>query len=193
MSAAAAWIGKDQKLNDIVTILRAADFAARKHVNQKRKGNAGEPYVNHLDEVAKLVAEATGGRRDAVVAALLHDVVEDQNVTLDEIAKLFGAPVAALVAEVTDDKSLPKQVRKDLQVAHAAEKSPDASVIKLADKTSNLIAIAVSPPPWPVERKRAYVQWGRAVVAGLPVKPAELLARFEEAARQAEESIAAQA
>jgi hypothetical protein len=97
-----------------------------------------------------------------------------------------------LVAEVTDDKSLPKQVRKDLQVAQAAEKSPDASVLKLADKTSNLNAIATSPPPWPVERKRAYVQWSRAVVAGLPVKPAELMAQFEEAARRAEESLEGQ-
>lgn len=180
-------------MNDIVTIMRAADFAARKHVNQKRKGDAGEPYVNHLVEVAKLVAEATDGRRDAVAAALLHDVVEDQEVKLDEIAELFGAPVAALVAEVTDDKKLLKQVRKDLQVARAAEKSPDASVIKLADKTSNLNAIAMSPPPWPAERKRAYIEWTRAVVAGLPVKPAELLAQFEEAARRAEESIEGQA
>ena len=85
-----------------------------------------------------------------------------------EIADLFGQTVASLVAELTDDKSLPKQVRKDQQIAGASHKSDGASVIKLADKTSNLLAIAKSPPPWPKDRKRAYVEWARAVVSGLP-------------------------
>ena len=176
-------------MNDIVAIMRAADFAARKHTSQKRKGEEAEPYINHLIEVAALVAEATDGHRDAVAAALLHDVVEDQKVTNAEIADLFGPTVASLVAEVTDDKSLPKQVRKDNQIADASHKSDGASVIKLADKTSNLLAIANSPPPWPPDRKRAYVEWARSVVSGLPFKPAGLLARFEEAARLAMESI----
>ena len=176
-------------MNDIVTIMKAADFAARKHVNQRRKGEGAEPYVNHLIEVAGLVAEATDGRPEVVIAALLHDVVEDQNVTIGEIADLFGPTVASLVAELTDDKSLPKQVRKDMQIANASHKSEGASVIKLADKASNLLALANSPPPWPAERKRAYVEWARAVVSGLPFKPAGLLARFEDAARLATESI----
>ncbi len=64
-------------MNDVVAIMRAADFAARKHTNQKRKGEEAEPYLNHLIEVAALVAEATDGRPDAVIAALLHDAVED--------------------------------------------------------------------------------------------------------------------
>jgi len=94
-------------MNDIVAIMRAADFAARKHTGQKRKGREAEPYLNHLIEVATLVAEATDGRPDAVIAALLHDAIEDQDVTHSEIADLFGPTVASLVAEVTDDKSLP--------------------------------------------------------------------------------------
>ena len=176
-------------MNDIVAILRAADFAARKHAGQKRKGEKAEPYVNHLIEVATLVAEATDGQPDAVIAALLHDVVEDQDVTSAEIAERFGPTVASLVAEVTDDKNLLKQVRKDQQVACASRKSDVGSVIKLADKTSNLLGIANSPPPWPTDRKRAYVEWARAVVAGLPLNPAALLAKFEEAARLSRESI----
>ena len=176
-------------MNDIVTIMKAADFAARTHTNQRRKGEGAEPYLNHLIEVASLVAEATNGRPEVVIAALLHDVVEDQNVTIGEIADLFGPTVASLVAELTDDKSLPKQVRKDMQIANASHKSEGASVIKLADKASNLLALANSPPPWPAERKRAYVEWARAVVSGLPFKPAGLLARFEDAARLATESI----
>jgi guanosine-3',5'-bis(diphosphate) 3'-pyrophosphohydrolase len=176
-------------MNDIVAIMRAADFAAHKHVDQRRKGEEAEPYLNHLIEVASLVAEATDGDTDAVIAALLHDAVEDQGVTVAEIADLFGPTAASLVAEVTDDKNLPKQVRKDKQIVGASRKSDGASVIKLADKTSNLLAIAKSPPPWPKERKRAYVEWARAVVSGLPLKPARLMARFEEAARLATESI----
>ncbi len=176
-------------MNDVVTIMKAADFAARKHTRQKRKGEEAEPYLNHLIEVASLVAEATDGSLEVVVAALLHDAVEDQDVTNAEIADLFGPTVASLVAEVTDDKSLPKQARNDKQIAGASHKSRGASVIKLADKTSNLLAIAKSAPPWPKDRKRAYVEWARAVVSGLPLKPAGLMARFEEAARLATESI----
>ena len=176
-------------MNDIVRIMKAADFAASKHTDQRRKGEASEPYVNHLLEVAHLVADATGGNPDAVVAALLHDVVEDQGVGLDEIADTFGAPVAALVAEVTDDKTLPKQARKDNQVESAPHKSDLASVIKLADKTSNLRALAKSPPAWPVERKREYVRWARAVVDRLPVKPPALLALFEAAADETADGV----
>ena len=77
-------------MNDIVEIMRAADFAAREHAKQKRKGEEAEPYLNHLIEVAALVAEATDGLPDAVIAALLHDAVEDQNVTNGQIADLFG-------------------------------------------------------------------------------------------------------
>src|SRR5580693_7830715 len=176
-------------MNDIVAIMRAAEFAARKHAKQKRKGEEAEPYLNHLIEVATLVAEATDGQPDAVVAALLHDVVEDQDVKIEEIVDLFGPTVASLVAEMTDDKTLLKHERKNAQIAHAPHMSREAATIKIADKTANLLAIAESPPQWPSERKRAYVEWARAVVSGLPFKPAELLARFEEAARLATESI----
>ena len=122
-------------MNDIIKIMRAADFAARKHVDQRRKGDGAEPYMNHLVEVASLAAEATDGDADVVIAALLHDTVEDQGVKIEEIVDQFGPKVAGFVAEVTDDKSRPKQERKNLQVANAPHKSDGASVIKLADKT----------------------------------------------------------
>jgi (p)ppGpp synthase/HD superfamily hydrolase len=111
---------RELELNDVVRIMRAAEFAAGKHSKQLRKGEEAEPYVNHLIEVARLVAEATDGRADMVVAALLHDTVEDQAVKFDEIVALFGFRVSSLVAEVTDDKSLPKEERKRLQIVRAA-------------------------------------------------------------------------
>src|SRR5262249_21296225 len=112
-------------MKEWVAVLRAADAAARWHVHQKRKGIAEEPYINHLLEVASLVAGATDGTNPKlVIAALLHDAIEDQEVPRDLIAREFGEEVAVLVEEVTDDKRLPKSVRKSKQVETASDKSP---------------------------------------------------------------------
>jgi GTP diphosphokinase / guanosine-3',5'-bis(diphosphate) 3'-diphosphatase len=120
-------------------VLKAADAAARWHVHQRRKGPAQEPYINHLVEVAMLVANATDGTDTSLVtAALLHDAVEDCKVPRELIVESFGEDVASLVEEVTDDKSLPKEVRKQEQVKTAPTKSSRAKVLKLADKISIL-------------------------------------------------------
>ena len=182
-------------MTDWTQVLAAADAAARWHVDDRRKGAAKEPYVNHLIEVAHLVAQATGGRDTALVAAaFLHDAIEDQEIPAAEIASRFGDDVAALVQEVTDDKSLPKEERKRLQVANAPKKSARAALLKLADKTSNLRAVAASPAEgWPAERRLAYVAWAREVVGGLSHGNAWLGAEFDRAADGAEAAIAAQA
>jgi len=150
-------------------ILAAARFAAEKHAQQKRKGVTGEPYLNHLIEVAELIAASNDVLdTELVMAALLHDTVEDTGVTLAELEKHFGPDVAGLVAEVTDDKSLPKETRKRLQVQNAPKKSERAQTLKLADKISNLRSILASPPVgWNLERKRQYFDWARQVVDGL--------------------------
>lgn len=170
--------------SDAVRVLaRAWDFAARKHTDQRRKGSRGEPYVNHLAEVAHLLAEATGGADPVlVVAGVLHDTVEDTATTRAEIEAAFGADVAALVAEVTDDKSLPKAERKRLQVDRTPTKSVRARMLKLADKTSNLRAIADSPPSnWDDARRREYLDWAAAVVAGCRGVSPLLERRFDDA------------
>src|SRR6266849_627996 len=118
-------------------ILAAARFAAAKHASQKRKGEAGEPYVNHLLEVAELIASSSQVLdTELVMAGLLHDTIEDTGVTREELEQLFGNDVASLVVEVTDDKSLPKETRKALQVQNAGKKSARAQTLKLADKIS---------------------------------------------------------
>ena len=169
--------------SDIVAVARALDFAARKHSSQRRKGEANEPYVNHLAEVARLVAEATLGQDPvAVVAALLHDTIEDTGTTRAELEREFGAEVAAVVAEVTDDKSLPKMERKRLQEQNAPHKSPRAKLVKIADKTSNLRSIAQSPPTdWDLKRQREYFEWAARVVAGCRGTNATLERWFDEA------------
>jgi GTP diphosphokinase / guanosine-3',5'-bis(diphosphate) 3'-diphosphatase len=175
---------------DWIAVLKAADAAARWHVHQRRKGAAEEPYINHLLEVATLVAEATHGEDpELVIAALLHDAIEDQEVPRAVIAQAFGEGVAEIVEEVTDDKSLPKQERKRLQVETAPRKSRRARILKLADKISNLRALAASAPAtWSVRRRLEYVDWARKVAAGLRGVSEELERAFAQAAEEAERS-----
>ena len=152
--------------NDFAVLLgRAYHFAAVQHVNQRRKGELAEPYLNHLTELADLVATATNGTDlELIMAAVLHDTVEDTTAMPADIERLFGRRIAHIVAEVTDDKSLPKAERKRLQIEHAANASPEARIIKLADKTSNLRALANSPPVnWSKERRQEYVAWAGRV------------------------------
>jgi (p)ppGpp synthase/HD superfamily hydrolase len=179
-------------MNGLTAVTKAAVRAAHWHTGQRRKGEAKEPYINHLIEVAGLVTEATGGDDvNLMIAALLHDAVEDQGISRATIAAEFGEDVATLVMEVTDDKTLPKAQRKALQVEHAPHKSPRAALLKIADKTSNLMALASSPPAdWPQQRRADYVQWARDVVAGLRVDNAFLRERFAEAADAAERAAA---
>jgi len=167
--------------NELKTVLNAAYFAAEKHAMQRRKGATAEPYVNHLLEVAALVAHATP-EPDlvAVIAALLHDSIEDAGVTGRELLEKFGPEVAGVVAEVTDDKSLKKEERKRLQVVNAPRKSRQAALVKLADKVSNLRAILKSPPEdWSHERITQYFAWAKEVVEGLPEPNPLLKAEFD--------------
>ena len=162
------------------------EFSAERHANQKRKGEAQEPYVNHLAEVAELVATATEGQdANLVAAAVLHDTVDDTATLPSELASVFNSDVAALVAEVTDDKKLAKDERKRRQVEHAATKTDLAKILKLADKTSNLRSLGKSPPAdWSMQRRREYLDWATSVSQGLRGVSPWLEARFEEAAEQ---------
>jgi (p)ppGpp synthase/HD superfamily hydrolase len=174
-------------------LMRALDFAARKHRDQRRKGADAEPYINHPAEVARLVADATEGADPAcALAALLHDTIEDTETTREELAREFGEEVAAIVVEVTDDKRLPKAERKRLQVENAPHKSARAKLIKIADKTSNLRAITASPPvTWDDRRKREYFRWAARVVDGCRGVNPRLEAAFDEAHRAGLEALGA--
>lgn len=169
----------------LLDFARALDFAAHKHIDQRRKGVRAEPYVNHLSEVALLVAEATGGQDAvAVIAALLHDTLEDTDASYEEIERLFGPEVVKVVAETTDDKRMSKAERKQHQIDAAPTASRRAKLVKLADKVSNLRSMAASPPAdWPLTRKVEYFEWAHAVVAGLRGTDARLEALFDRAYR----------
>ena len=170
---------------DLALVMRAASFAADRHRSQRRKDAESSPYINHPLALADLLA-GEGGISDPVVlaAALLHDTVEDTETALDKIATGFGAEVAAIVAEVTDDKSLPKEERKRLQVAKASAKSDRAKLVKLADKICNLRDIASTPPAgWDLDRRRAYYSWAQEVVGGLRGTHSGLERLFDDAYR----------
>lgn len=167
----------------VIDLMRALDFAARRHAAQRRKGAAAEPYINHLTEVARLVAEATDGDDwRLVVAALLHDTIEDTGATREELEQKFGTEVADLVAEVTDDKKLRKEIRKLIQAETAPHKSRRAQIIKIADKISNLRSITLSPPlDWGAKRKLEYFEWAKKVVDGCRGANERLEAQFTAA------------
>lgn len=173
-------------MNALVQFARALDFAAGKHTDHRRKGVRGEPYVNHLIEVAHLVAEATAGEDPmAIAAAVLHDTLEDTDATREELEEHFGTEIASIVAEVTDDKRLTKDERKQHQVDSAPHASRRAKLVKLADKISNLRSMQTSPPAdWKLERKVEYFEWAATVVAGLRGTNPELEALFDTAYRE---------
>jgi guanosine-3',5'-bis(diphosphate) 3'-pyrophosphohydrolase len=150
-------------------VLRAIRFAAEKHNDQRRKDSKQSPYINHPVQVAETLWTIGEVRDDTLlVAAVLHDTLEDTATLPEEIKAQFGEQILALVLEVTDDKSLPDKVRKQLQVETAPHKSPPAKLLKLADKICNVRDLIDSPPlTWSRGRQQEYLLWTERVVAGL--------------------------
>jgi guanosine-3',5'-bis(diphosphate) 3'-pyrophosphohydrolase len=161
-------------------LLKAIDFAARKHRDQRRKNEEASPYINHPISVSLLLAEA-GNVIDPEVlsAAILHDTLEDTDTMPEELKAVFGSRICKLVQEVTDDKKLSKTKRKELQIEHAAHLSPDAVLIKLGDKISNVLDVTHSPPSdWNLQRRKEYLDWAEAVVKKCPRVNGALEAHF---------------
>lgn len=178
--------------DDFGKILKALQFAARKHRDQRRKGGQHAPYINHPIDVTEILWRV-GKVRDVVtlLGALLHDTIEDTDTSPDELRDLFGEEVLSVVLEVTDDKSLPKAERKRLQVASAPHKSARARQIKLADKISNVTEITLDPPmDWSLERRKEYLDWTERVIDGLRGQNPELEALYDQALAQGRRQLA---
>lgn len=131
--------------NKLAAILKALHFAADKHRDQRRKDVEASPYINHPIEVAELLARV-GGVTDLITlqSAILHDTIEDTKTKPEELEAAFGPEVRKVVEEVTDDKQLPKEKRKQLQIEHASHLSERAKQIKIGDKISNVLKIRVT-------------------------------------------------
>lgn len=160
-------------------IEKAKQFATNAHKEQTRKGAIHTPYIVHVSQVTDLVTRF--GRNDkAIIAAWLHDVIEDcPPISYDDLVELFGDEITNIVREVTDDKSLPKIERKKLQIVNASKKSPEACLIKIADKICNIQEIISNPPVfWDVERQLNYVHWSKQVVSELKYQPEKAMKLF---------------
>lgn len=168
-------------MNELHRLIKAVDFAAKKHRDQRRKDAEGTPYINHPIALAALLIEHVGGEElPVIISAILHDTVEDTETTPDELEEHFGSEVREIVMEVTDDTSLPKERRRQLQVEHAGRSSYQARLVKLADKICNLRDMHDHPPAtWSLDRKRAYYDWARDVIDQLRGTHRELEAIFD--------------
>ena len=142
----------------------ALEFSAKAHRYQKRKDKGGTAYINHPIAVAGYLMEAGVSSLEAILAALLHDTKEDCGVTEEDLEKVFGSEVAAIVEECSDDKKLPKEERKRLQIVHAEHLSVEACMVKVGDKISNLSDLIHFPPDWKENRLADYVRWCKNVV-----------------------------
>jgi guanosine-3',5'-bis(diphosphate) 3'-pyrophosphohydrolase len=155
-----------KQIDDLSLILAALKFASKKHRDQRRKDISASPYINHPISLANVLCnEGKITDHKVICAALLHDTIEDTETTEEELKSTFGKAITKIVVEVTDDKSLPKAQRKLAQIEHAKHASKRAKLVKLADKISNLRDILSSPPAdWPLQRKREYFDWSKAVI-----------------------------
>lgn len=145
-------------------VIWATNFAAIAHRNQRRKDQAKTPYINHPIEVMTLLSQAGVVDVNTLCAAVLHDTIEDTDVTYEQLVKEFGKETADIVKECSDDKSLPKEVRKQEQILHAKVASASAKLVKTADKLSNLGNLDSNPPAdWSKDTIDGYFTWSYAV------------------------------
>ena len=151
----------------VAQLLSALHFAADKHRDQRRKGEDASPYINHPIVVAETLSRFGVDDPITLQAAILHDTLEDTETTPEELETFFGREVRDVVIEVTDDKALPKQERKEAQVRHAASLSRRAKLVRIADKISNVHDVLHAPPAdWPVDWRLGYIDWTERVVEG---------------------------
>ena len=169
--------------SDLKLLLRALEFAADKHRNQRRKDRRASPYINHPIALASvLTLEGRVADPKVLAAALLHDTIEDTRTSYEELKAKFGTRVANTVLEVTDNKRLRKHTRKRLQVEHASGLSRDAKLVKLADKICNVRDLGEHPPVgWNKQRRREYFDWAKRVIDGLRGTNRRLEAAFDAA------------
>ena len=172
--------------DDLSLLVRAIAFAANKHKDQRRKDEAASPYINHPVALINLLVHE-GGVTDlaTLVAAVLHDTIEDTQTTSEEVQAVFGTVIRTIVDEVTDDKALGRSACKQAQIDKAPNLSHQARAVKLADKICNLRDVAMNPPAgWDTDRRQAYFDWAKQVIDGLRGHHPLLEVLFDEVYRQ---------
>lgn len=179
-------------------VSRAEAFARDLHAGFARQGRSGRPVVAHLEEVVALLRDA-GANDEVLAAGWLHEAAENtltanRRVTARELAEPFGWPVAAMVAEVTDNPRIPLPLRKDIRIRSARYATAGARLITLADLTSQLRAVIDdAPADWDHGRKVEHFGWAARVAAHCRGHAPSLEAAFDTAYRSGLARLAAEA
>jgi len=167
---------------------RALEFAAHKHRFQKRKGAGGIPYINHPIEVASLLlSKMKNPSPEVILAAILHDTLEDTDTQAEEIESGWGEKVCSIVMEVSDNMKLPPLKRKEQQVIHADRLSPEARAVKMADKICNIRDILYTRIRWIRWQKISYINWSVEIIQQISRSHPELEAEFRQTLKEAED------
>lgn len=149
-------------------LLLALEYANKMHAGQTRRDLAATPYIIHPLQVCSNLWHI-GQVRNAniLMAALLHDTLEDTKATAEELEKLFGTRVCITVQEVTNDPALNSEQNKQRQIDHISFMSQDARLVKLADRLANIADLSQSTPNWLPEKIERYFEWGSKLLFGL--------------------------
>ncbi|MFM7021781.1 MAG: HD domain-containing protein [Flavobacteriales bacterium] len=173
-------------MSDHNLIFRALNFAALKHASHKRKGSDALPYINHPIKVTSIIAQfVPEASSELIAAAVLHDVVEDSDATINDIKNMFGATIASIVNEVTDDKTLSKAECRKKQIENAPHLSYNAKLIRICDKIANVRDICGEdiPDDWDYKTKIDYLNWAEEVVKAMGKFHDELEFTFKDEVR----------
>lgn len=147
-------------------IKKARALAEERHAHLTLYNAARSPAIIHIAEVANYV-ERHNGTEEMIAAAWLHDIVEDTDVTLEQIEKLFGYKISELVDGLTDPLnfiSLPLEIRKPMQAERLKTKSNEIKRIKICDQLSNVLRVTNDPPTdWDKRKQFIYVRGAREI------------------------------
>ncbi len=155
---------------DAEIVLGAVVFAAKKHKDQVKSDGQKTPYIIHPIEVADFVMRVGHVySQEVLIAALLHDVMDETGATYEEISHLYGSQVVSYVQEMTSKKEVSLKAQKKEQIMSAFNQTPSVAIIKLSDKLSNLVTLSKTPPSsWSRDRIDLYFQWAQSVIENLP-------------------------
>lgn len=153
---------------DVIEIFDALVYAAKKHKNGVRNKSYA-PYIFHPVIVAKQLIVIGGvHEKDVIIAALLHDTVEKADVTFEQLELKFGPRITGFVREVTDDYSLPKSERRELQILNAPSKTAGAAQIDLSDKLYDIKELSQQELKSGDQKAICTVLWIQCVIDRLP-------------------------
>lgn len=155
------------------SVMEAASFAVIRHDHQAPRGPKKRPYVTHCFDVARRLLEVGVSQKYIILAAILHDTLEDTRTEKSEIVDRWGRPVA----DIVEDLTLPPECREDrnkkqeFQVSQMHTMRWESVLVKIADKTSNVRDMVENPPPWRHDSIIGYANAALLVVMASEVNP----------------------